>query len=269
VTSAVWQDTIDTNLTGVWHTMVAAVPHLIGNGGGSIICISSTAGIKGLPFFAPYVAAKHGVVGLAKSMANELARHNIRVNSVHPTGVNTPMGTSLGALYSLLARDPNLGPIYMNALAVDPIEPRDVGAARPHRRIPARDARVLLLSDCVHHPFPVRCTPRSSGVCMAVIIVATAFPAPEHREEVIAAFEAAIGKVHAEEDGCELYALNEGPDGRLVMIEKYASDDAVAAHRAGAGLAALREALGGKLSAPMDVQVLAPHPAGSPAKGAL
>jgi NAD(P)-dependent dehydrogenase (short-subunit alcohol dehydrogenase family) len=81
VTPAVWQDTIDTNLTGVWHTIVAAVPHLIGNDGGSIICISSTAGIKGLPFFAPYVAPKHGVVGLAKSMANELAR---------PTSGSTP-----------------------------------------------------------------------------------------------------------------------------------------------------------------------------------
>ena len=88
VTPAVWQDTIDTNLTGVWHTIVAAVPHLIGNDGGSIICISSTAGIKGLPFFAPYVPAKHGVVGLAKTMANELARHNIRVNTIHPTGVH-------------------------------------------------------------------------------------------------------------------------------------------------------------------------------------
>jgi quinol monooxygenase YgiN len=103
---------------------------------------------------------------------------------------------------------------------------------------------------------------------MAIIVVATAFPSPEHRAEVIAAFEAAIAKVHAEEDGCELYALQEGPD-RLVMIEKYASDEAVAAHRAGGGLAALIEALKGKLSAPMDVQVLAPHPAGSPAKGAL
>jgi len=129
VTPAVWQDTIDTNLTGVWHTIAAAVPHLIGNGGGSIICVSSTAGIKGLPFFTPYAAAKHGVVGLAKSMANELARHNIRVNTVHPTGVNTPMGTGLGALHQLLAKDPNLGPIYMNALAVDPIEPRDVSNA--------------------------------------------------------------------------------------------------------------------------------------------
>jgi quinol monooxygenase YgiN len=104
---------------------------------------------------------------------------------------------------------------------------------------------------------------------MAVIVVATAVPAPEHRAEVIAAFEAAIEKVHAEEDGCELYALHAGPDGRLVMIEKYASDEAVAAHRAGAGLAGLAGALKGKLSAPMDVQVLTPHPAGSPAKGAL
>jgi quinol monooxygenase YgiN len=105
---------------------------------------------------------------------------------------------------------------------------------------------------------------------MAVIVVATALPVPEQREEVIAAFEAAIGKVHAEEDGCELYALHEGPDGRLVMIEKYTSDEAVAAHRAGTGLAALRENLNGKLAAAMDVvQVLAPLPAGSPVKGAL
>jgi quinol monooxygenase YgiN len=103
---------------------------------------------------------------------------------------------------------------------------------------------------------------------MAIIVVATAFPVPEHRAEVIAAFEAAMEKVHAEEDGCLLYALHEGPD-RLVMIEKYASDEAVAAHRAAGGLAALIEALKGKLSGPMDVQVLTPHPAGSPAKGAL
>jgi quinol monooxygenase YgiN len=104
---------------------------------------------------------------------------------------------------------------------------------------------------------------------MAIIVVATAFPVPEHREEAIAAFKAAEEKVHAEEDGCELYALHEGPDGRLVMIEKYASDEAVAVHRAGGGLAALIEALKGKLSAPIDVQVLTPRPAGSPAKGAL
>ena len=102
----------------------------------------------------------------------------------------------------------------------------------------------------------------------AVIIVATAFPIPEHRDEVIAAFEAAIAQVHDEEPGCELYALHEGPD-RLVMIEKYASEDAVAEHRKGAGLAGLAAALKGKLSAPLDVQILAPHPAGAQSKGAL
>ena len=102
----------------------------------------------------------------------------------------------------------------------------------------------------------------------AVIIVATAYPAPEHKAEVVAAFEAAIAKVHSEEPGCELYALHEGQD-RLIMIEKYASQDAVDQHIKGAGLAGLRAALEGKLSAPLDVQFLAPHPAGSEDKGAL
>lgn len=104
---------------------------------------------------------------------------------------------------------------------------------------------------------------------MAIIVVATAHPVPAHRDEVIAAFEAAEEKVHASEDGCLLYALHEGPDGRLVMIEKYADQAAVDAHRSGAGLAGLIEALKDKLAKPMDVQVLSPHPAGSPEKGAL
>jgi SDR family mycofactocin-dependent oxidoreductase len=129
VTPAVWQDTIDTNLTGVWNTMVAAAPHLIANGGGSIIATSSTAGIKGLPYLAPYVAAKHGVVGIAKTMANELARHKIRVNTVHPTGVDTPMGNGLGGLETLLGKDPNLGPIFMNTLPVENVQPRDISNA--------------------------------------------------------------------------------------------------------------------------------------------
>jgi quinol monooxygenase YgiN len=102
----------------------------------------------------------------------------------------------------------------------------------------------------------------------AVIIVATAYPIPEHKAEVVAAFEAAMAKVHSEEPGCELYALHEGDD-RLVMIEKYASQDAMDQHIKGAGLAGLRAALEGKLSSPIDVQVLVPHPAGSKDKGAL
>ena len=129
VTSTVWQDTIDTNLTGVWNTMVAVAPHLIKSGGGSIICTSSTAGIKGLPYLAPYVAAKHGVVGIAKTMANELARHNIRVNTVHPTGVDTPMVAGLGGLDLLIGKDPNLGPIFMNTLPVEATQPRDISNA--------------------------------------------------------------------------------------------------------------------------------------------
>ena len=129
VTPAVWQDTLDTNLTGVWNTMVVSAPHLIAAGGGSIICTSSTAGIKGLPYLAPYVAAKHGVVGIARTMANELARHNIRVNTVHPTGVDTPMGTGLDGLEPLLNRDPNLGPIFMNTLPVEMVDPRDISNA--------------------------------------------------------------------------------------------------------------------------------------------
>ena len=94
-------------------------------------------------------------------------------------------------------------------------------------------------------------------------------PVPEHRAEVIAALEAAEEKVHAEEDGCLLYALHEGRDGRLLCIAKYASDEAVAAHQANAGAGLVRDALKGKLPAPMDVQVLSPHPAGSAVKGAL
>jgi cytochrome P450 len=90
-------DTLDTNLTGVWHTMVAATPHLIASGGGSIICTGSTGGVKGLPFLGPYSAAKHGVVGIAKSMANELAVHNIRINVVHPSSVDTPILGGRGA----------------------------------------------------------------------------------------------------------------------------------------------------------------------------
>jgi SDR family mycofactocin-dependent oxidoreductase len=128
VTAAIWQDTIDTNLTGVWHTMVACAPHLIAAGGGSMICTSSVAGIKGLPYLAPYVAAKHGIVGIAKTMANELAVHNIRVNTLHPTGVRTPMVEGLKSTL-VVERDPNLAPIFMNTLPVEAVETSDISNA--------------------------------------------------------------------------------------------------------------------------------------------
>ena len=92
-------------------------------------------------------------------------------------------------------------------------------------------------------------------------------PAPGHRAEVVAAFEAAITRVH-DEPGVELYALHEGRD-RLVMIEKYESEQARSEHLTGAALAGLRAALEGKLSSGLDAQVLVPHPAGTARKGAL
>jgi quinol monooxygenase YgiN len=104
---------------------------------------------------------------------------------------------------------------------------------------------------------------------MAVVIVATLFPVPEHRDEVISAIEMVQAKVHASDDDCLLYALHEGRDGRLVFIEKYTSMEAVGAHSKSPELAELVAALDGKLAQPMDVQLLTPHPAGSAAKGEL
>jgi len=87
-----WQDSIDVNLTGVWHTAKASVQHLIDGGrGGSVVLTSSVGGLKAYPNVGNYISSKHGVVGLMRTMAVELAQHNIRVNSVHPTQVSTPM----------------------------------------------------------------------------------------------------------------------------------------------------------------------------------
>jgi len=132
MTPEIWQTTIDINLTGVWNTVQLAAPHLIAGGrGGSIVLTSSTAGLKGQPFLTPYVAAKHGVVGLMRAFAHELAEHEIRVNSVHPTGVETRMGAGEGAqrLSALLEEHPRLAGMYTNALPVDITQPVDVSNA--------------------------------------------------------------------------------------------------------------------------------------------
>src|SRR4051812_27098188 len=88
----IWQEMIDVNLTGVWKSVKAGVPHMLAGGrGGSIILTSSVAGLKTYPHTGHYVAAKHGVVGLMRTFAVELGAQSIRVNSVHPTHVNTPL----------------------------------------------------------------------------------------------------------------------------------------------------------------------------------
>jgi SDR family mycofactocin-dependent oxidoreductase len=92
LTQAAWDETIDVNLKGAWLSAKAVIPHLIERGdGGSLIFISSGLGLKGLPEAGHYAAAKHGVVGLMRSLALELAPHWIRCNTVHPAGTNTPM----------------------------------------------------------------------------------------------------------------------------------------------------------------------------------
>jgi SDR family mycofactocin-dependent oxidoreductase len=128
-----WQETIDVNLTGVWHTAKAAVPHMIAAGnGGSIVITSSTAGIKGLPGFTHYVASKHGVIGIMRTLAIELAQHSIRVNTVHPTGVSTPMimneyfATVVGPM---MERNPQMASGMQNLLPVEMVEPVDISNA--------------------------------------------------------------------------------------------------------------------------------------------
>src|SRR3954454_14281481 len=90
IEQSAWQTMLDINLTGVWHTVKAALPHMT-NGGGSIILVSSMLGIRGGGYMAHYASAKHAVVGLMNSLANELAPQWIRVNSIHPGNVLTPM----------------------------------------------------------------------------------------------------------------------------------------------------------------------------------
>ncbi len=111
-----WQVMLDVNLTGVFHTLRATVPTMIEQGtGGSIIVTSSVGGLKALPGQAHYVAAKHGLVGLTRAAAVELGPHGIRVNSIHPWGVDTVMveGADVGAL---LAANPGFTASYASVL---------------------------------------------------------------------------------------------------------------------------------------------------------
>jgi (+)-trans-carveol dehydrogenase len=87
-----WEDTLDINVTGVWNTVRACAPHMIGaDRGGSIVITSSTAGLRGTARTGAYTTSKHAVVGLMKTLAIELAPHSIRVNTIHPTTVATEM----------------------------------------------------------------------------------------------------------------------------------------------------------------------------------
>lgn len=125
MTEEQWQTMIDINLTGVWRTLRATVPHMIAAGnGGSIITISSVAGLKSLPGQAHYSAAKHGVVGLTKTAAIELGEYGIRVNSIHPWAVATPMGEG-GGVRRILAEHPRYEAAFASLLPGIPIATPD------------------------------------------------------------------------------------------------------------------------------------------------
>nr|WP_169714720.1 mycofactocin-coupled SDR family oxidoreductase [Mycobacterium celatum] len=131
-----WHDVIDVNLTGVHHTVEVAIPPMVAQGdGGSIVLISSAAGLSGIGSADAgsigYAAAKHGLVGLMRVYANHLAPHSIRVNSIHPAGVDTPMINNefirqwLADLVAETGSPPDMG----NALPVQVLPPDDVANA--------------------------------------------------------------------------------------------------------------------------------------------
>jgi len=131
-----WQTMLDVNLTGVWNTCTATVEHLIARGGGSIVITSSIAGLRGLVGVSHYTAAKHGVVGLMRSLSGEVAQYGIRVNTVHPTNVNTTMiqNPAVRKVFRPDRDEPTLDEFAeaartMNMLPIPWVEPVDIANA--------------------------------------------------------------------------------------------------------------------------------------------
>jgi (+)-trans-carveol dehydrogenase len=132
-----WTAMIDINLGGVWKSVKAGVPHILNGGrGGSIILTSSVGGLKAYPHCGHYVAAKHGVVGLMRTFAVELGAQNIRVNTVHPTNVNTPLFMNDDTMKLFRPDLENPGPDdmkvvgqLMHTLPIGWVEPEDIANA--------------------------------------------------------------------------------------------------------------------------------------------
>ncbi len=128
LTEEAWDAMLDINLKGAWLVARRVIPHMIARRSGVIINNSSVAGLRGMARLSHYAASKWGLVGLTKSWAQELAAYNVRVVSIHPTGVNTPMNDGLAALEGLTplqVAERSAG----NLLPVPWVEPEDVAAA--------------------------------------------------------------------------------------------------------------------------------------------
>lgn len=130
ITDEQWEETLGVNLTGVFKTCRAAIPAIIAGGrGGSIVFTSSVAGLRAYPTLTDYSVAKTGLVALMKNLALELGRHGIRVNTVHPTGVESAMSYT-PFMASWLAEHPDLAQwMTANVLPTGAIQPADVSDA--------------------------------------------------------------------------------------------------------------------------------------------
>ena len=125
-----WATVLDVNLTGVWRTVRAGAPPMVEAGnGGAITFTSSAAGLRGYPYLGHYAATKHGLVGLARSLAIELGPDGIRVNTVHPGAVDTPMGNDA----TVPPRDRGVSPHHL-VVHRTPTPRRRGSGARRHRR---------------------------------------------------------------------------------------------------------------------------------------
>jgi SDR family mycofactocin-dependent oxidoreductase len=130
IAGAVFQAVIDVNLVGVWNSCRVSIPHIVAGGrGGAMVLTSSTAGLRGVSSGSSgsigYSAAKHGVVGIMRSLANALAPHSIRVNTIHPTGVNTAMVIN-PVMQAWLENRPERGAAMSNPMPVELLEPEDI-----------------------------------------------------------------------------------------------------------------------------------------------
>ena len=129
ITPADFRDVMEVNVTGTWNTVMAGAQHVIDGGrGGSVILISSLAGVKLQPFMIHYTASKHAITGMARAFAAELGKHSIRVNSVHPGAVNSDMGSGdmIGAIGRTMETNPQLANMVTPFLPVWMAEPEDI-----------------------------------------------------------------------------------------------------------------------------------------------
>jgi SDR family mycofactocin-dependent oxidoreductase len=132
ITPESFRDVMDINATGTWNTVMAGAQHIIDGGrGGSVILISSAAGVKMQPFMIHYTTSKHAITGMARAFAAELGKHSIRVNSVHPGAVNSDMGSGdmIGAIGRTMESNPQLAHMVTPFLPTWMAEPEDIADA--------------------------------------------------------------------------------------------------------------------------------------------